>query len=510
MKAPVLLQSAGATAIFLFPVYAPAFAHPAWFRMHSHVPLRYFGLGLVFNIVALTLLFFFLSLSLDKTWLGRLLRLSLPGALAAGLFENIYIGLRGVPTRFVWPFLIFLTITCLLLVSRLVWQHGARIILRLCGAGFMGAGIFSMIVVVQLVHLSLWQPLPSYGALAPLRAESGHHNRVVWIVFDELSYDQVFEHRFDKLALPNFEKLREISTVFSNVRPAAIVTELAIPSMFLGRALDRVYVTNGDRFLVAAPGEPLRPFEAGETPFALATSHGMTTSVVGWYNPYCSILSPYLNQCYWTYDPLSPAVFIEGDRFWQNVKDTWDRYRIVLHPAREERSLDYQVRTYQSLMTRADGALAQNRLDFIFIHLPLPHPAGFYDRETGRFDTSGTRSYIDNLALTDKALGQLLSDLEQSPRWQDTSVLVCGDHSWRTFVWRLGRHWTTEDQVASRGGIYDPRPFLLVHVASQTKPTIVTQPFALISVHGILDSLILGQKLLGQKRSKPLYGGDTP
>ena len=55
-------------------------------------------------------------------------------------------------------------------------------------------------------------PGRSYGK--PLPAATTPHQRVVWLLFDEMSYDQVFVHRFPGLELPNLDKLRGESVDF--------------------------------------------------------------------------------------------------------------------------------------------------------------------------------------------------------------------------------------------------------------------------------------------------------
>ena len=58
----------------------------------------------------------------------------------------------------------------------------------------------------------------------------------MWLLFDELSYDQTFEHRFPGLAMPAFDKFKSESVVFSDLKPAGYYTDRVIPALFLGTA----------------------------------------------------------------------------------------------------------------------------------------------------------------------------------------------------------------------------------------------------------------------------------
>jgi hypothetical protein len=464
-------------------------------RMHSPAPVTSYALAMIANLVFLTAVVSLLWFGIAKTRLAAWLQLCLPGVLAASLLEAIYLYKGGAPSTKLWvvTFLVSLALTFLL---RGKWPRGYRGTLHLCHAALMGLGVFGLLVIVQLAHLAHWQPAPNFTDNLPMTSArpSISRPRVVWILMDELSYDQVFEHRAAGLALPNFDALRQSSTLFTDVQPASEATQTAVPSLMLGKVVDRADYTSNNRYLIAFPGQPLQPFPAVDTPFALAQKQGLFTSVIGWYNPYCTMLAPYLNHCYWTREVLTPAAFIVGDSFWKNIEDAWARYWMAVHSPQEQRPLVYLAKTCQDMTQRADTQLAQTTPDFVFLHLPLPHPPGFYNRQTGRFDASNHRSYLDNLALTDITLGQLLTTMQASPRWDNTSIVLCGDHSWRTFLWRKGRHWTPEDQAASRGGEFDPRPMLMVHQAGQNAPATVSQPFPLVRVHGILDSLVLGQQ----------------
>ncbi len=101
-------------------------------------------------------------------------------------------------------------------------------------------------------------------------------------------------------------------------------------------------------------------------------------------------------------------------------------------------------------------------------------------------------SYLDNLALADKTLGRIMAQLEQSPRWKDTTVIVQGDHSWRVMLWDGLPAWTDEDDQAARGG-FDPRPALLIHNAGQTQPGTDGDARSLLFVHEALEDVLSGR-----------------
>jgi hypothetical protein len=514
MKLRTWLQGAGVAALVLFPFYRSLLNPAGEVRMHSPVSASSLALSLVANLILVVLLCVcvFLSKWLRATPLWALLRFLLPALVLAAVAETVYIASTGgESTRLLIGVLLVTLFLSLLLHLR--WHRTEQKLLQLSGAILVGLGFFCIFVFVQLLRWAAWHPLPnSTGETITETTNRAGRPRIIWILFDELSYQQVFGDRYPNLQLPNFDEFRKSSTLFTDAQPIINFTELAIPSVLLGQPINRVTYTTANQLRVGGADGPLFPFDAARTPFAKARNRGLTTGVVGWYNAYCGILLPYLNQCYWTNGYFDPVIFARRD-FWQNLVSPWVLYgRILGHPRQmlskryradyieelmmpvPEQYIDKRIRNYHDLMQHGIQMLEPSGPDFVFLHLPLPHPPGFYNRKTQQFDASGKRSYIDNVALTDRTLGELLEILRKSPRWKDTSVVICGDHSWRVYTWRGTQDWTPEDEAASHGGVFDPRPLLMVHLTGQTTPATVNEPFPLLRLHNILNDLVTGKQ----------------
>jgi len=166
----------------------------------------------------------------------------------------------------------------------------------------------------------------------------------------------------------------------------------------------------------------------------------------------------------------------------------------LLSPARADRDLcafDLRLRrqTQIDLQQHALQILRADQADFVFLHLSIPHSPNTWSRASNTFTTQCGSSYLDNLALTDRVLGQILATLQSSPRWSQTTLIVQGDHGWRTALWRGLPAWTQEDEQASRG-LFDPRPALLIHQPAQSQPQTVAIPWPLIQIHSVVEQLL--------------------
>jgi Sulfatase len=368
--------------------------------------------------------------------------------------------------------------------------------LRKAGSSLLaGFAIFGLVVTWQLGRAMLWRPGPQAFTFV-IPAAAAHKPRLVWILFDELAYQPTFEARDPSLQLPSFDRLRGESTLYSDMTPIAYRTTKVVPSMLLGRDVTDVAYTVDNRYLVQTQDDPhWKLFDANATLFGMARQHGLTTSIVGWYIAYCPVFVGIATDCYWTNEdaqdrgPTSlSASFAE---------DVWFPLRIlaekIVSPSRAWADVaawnaEGHAASVQDVGQHALQTVVTSQADIIYLHLPAPHPPTVWDRRTGKFALGG--SYLDSLAFSDKLLGQILDRLEAQPRWAETTLIVQGDHSWRTQMWRPLPGWSAEDERISHGGHFDPRPVLMVHAAGQQSAKTVTTPTSVMYVHDFVAAEI--------------------
>lgn len=373
------------------------------------------------------------------------------------------------------------------------------------GLGIVFA-VFGLCSIVQLLMVMAWRPGPqeirtAWSASAqPAGAKPARaHARVVWILFDELSYDQIFEHRAHDLALPNFDALRGESTLYTDMQPIGLKTVKIIPSLFTGKVIDDYRFQFNNRFLVHFTGvKGLHALDGGGTVFHDARAAGWRTAIVGWYNPYCTIYASALDSCYWSSFDRMDGDMAQRDSLWRNTWRPLKRLGTELRSPKlaDRKSCDFDVRqrlkTELDLQQHAMKLLKDDQADFVYLHLAVPHSPNIWSRSSGSYARGCGSSYVDNLALADRELGEMMAELKQSPRWKDTTVIVQGDHSWRIMLWDDLAAWTVEDEQASRGK-FDPRPALLIHNAGQTQPATDARALSLEYVHGAVEDALHGK-----------------
>jgi Sulfatase len=325
--------------------------------------------------------------------------------------------------------------------------------------------------------------------------------RVIWLLLDELSYQQVYEQRFPGLKLDAFDQLAAQSTVFTHVVPTARTTEIAVPSLMTGVPVDRVSASssNGLLSLHNAKTNRWQPFDPHQTIFQDALTEGYSTGVAGWYNPYCRILPSVLDRCFWTNNtfPIEPG--LHAGRPFAEVLPVpafriYDAAKSLLRGRTQDtRYTDLEanlhIADFNNIFRAAERLFEDPSIDFIFLHVPAPHPGGIYDRKTSSFTTHNA-SYIDNLALADKSVFHIRDLLEKNGTWDSSAIVVMGDHSWRTWVWSDSLAWTAEDEAASHGGQFDDRPGYIVKLPHQQKPARIDDQFEAVRTRALLDGII--------------------
>jgi hypothetical protein len=349
---------------------------------------------------------------------------------------------------------------------------------------------------------SLNTQMPLHRAVANRSANAGRP-RIIWIVFDELSYDQLYERRFQGLQLPAFDQLAAQATVFTHVIPAGIRTEQVLPSLMTGDRVDGISVSDDWQHLsIHNPDtKTWQQFDDHDTVFQDALNAGYSTAVAGWYNPYCRIMPAVLDHCFWALEALGPNGLVPNATTEANMlaplrylAESQSVHRflplVTRIPAFSGSRSEPHISDYLNLLDAADKVLDDRSEDFALLHLPIPHPGGIYNRATGQFALRHS-TYIDNLALADKCLAHLRAKLEQTHEWDSSTIVIIGDHSWRTtLLWRSATDWTQEDEAASQGGTFDDRPAYIVKLPQQTVGTRIEAPFAAVNTRKLLDALL--------------------
>jgi len=494
-----LCQCIGLSSLILVVNYGDLLGGGADVRMHTPFPVARICYAQIADIFVVALVLFVIFTIAARTRFYPWMRLVAAIVLPPYLIQR---------TQSFFPFdlieglvlILLVAWAAVLLLLLLRFSKWYRRLMRVGSAIAASLIVFAACSIAQLLWVATWKPAPNQidAAWAATPQPPRTHPLLVWIVFDELSYDQVFEHRARDLNLPNFDALRNQSTLFTDTQPAGYHTVKIIPSLLTGKIVDGIRYNFHNRLWVRREDDQKwSPIDGAQTVFADAGKAGWRTAAVGWYNPYCAIYSDAIQNCYWTNHDMFDGLMAQNAPFWTNVYTPLEQVvRELKSPARADRHLcSFEVRhrfvTESDLQQHAFQLLHTDQADFVFLHFAIPHSPNIWSRIDGDYTQSCDSSYLDNLALTDRVLGRVLATLTASPRWSDTTLIVQGDHGWRIDAWNWLPAWTPEDDAASRG-VFDQRPALLIHQSGQTAPQTVPQPWPIIQLHSVVEQIIQG------------------
>jgi len=495
-----LCQSIGLASIILVMNYGDLLGGGADVRMHVPFSLVGICLAQIADILLLGLVIFVVLVLLKRTRFYPLTRLLLaiviPPYIILRLRSEIPFNVENgllVLGSFVWA--------GVLLLLLLKYNGYYRRIMRFGNFAGVFLAFFALTSIAQILFVMRWHPGPYQHTvdwahtLQPPRV----HPKIVWIIFDELSYDQLFAHRAKDLPLPNFDALRSQSTLFTDTQPIGYKTVKIIPSLLIGHTVDDYRFSFRNRLWVHNLGEhDFHPITGADSLFGDAKEQGWRTSAVGWYNPYCTIYGDAIDDCYWMNLDRIDGNMSQRATFWRNTYEPLKQVvREIKAPERADRDtctfdVRNRLKTTLDLEKHTFDTLKTDQSDFVFLHLSIPHSPNIWSRIEDNYTQFCDSSYLDNLALTDKVLGRIMQELRASPRWNDTTVVVEGDHSWRIDLWEPMPAWTDEDDAASRGG-FDPRPAVLIHQAGQTTPETNSRPWSILNIHEVLEQVLHGQ-----------------
>jgi hypothetical protein len=403
---------------------------------------------------------------------------------------------EGVP----WIGHILAAIEIALLAGLVMTVLGRPIVLR-AARGVTYAAFFVMPgILIDFVWFhpgsepaSDFMPEPPQPILGPrLTFSNKPAPRFIWIIFDEFDQRLAFDARPDSVFLPELDRLRSESVVANHALQAGEMTDLSIPALLTGQALESSKVV-GAKMMVVRPSSSSAWIDLHDRSnlFQRVRDLGVNAAVAGWHFPYCRLFGDQVVRCLATSGGVPDALRPESQASefgifktvaflfqlrWGALLDVFD------NGAREERVLESsaqhkQLDQYLMIRKRALADAVDPQIGLLYLHFPAPHLFAIYDRKHGDFSLSDATSYLDNLALVDRTVGELRRTLERADLWDSTNLLISGDHGLRPWLWRDGYNWTPEMDRLTAGGVSTTVPFIL-KLAGQRKGAMYNQPFS--------------------------------
>ena len=502
-RAEVIACGYGLAGLALAPQASPMLVALDRVLLHQKYSLVTVPLGLLLYYTIFGALCSLLVFGISRIREGWVRRLGFALLICVGLRLARYVFLMWMKTPRAWSVSrnVLHLLSIVIVVLAVVSAHWFYTTLKKFQFLIPGIGIFALLMWFQLVRFAVAtdrvsrQPGPTLAAAFP---QSPLKHRVVWIVFDELSYREMFDRASaNGLSLPTFDSVRAHSVSFRNVVPAAYMTEFAVPGLFLGTTVEDVGAGNPRQLTVHYAGnDGFTAFDPQATIFGELHRQHLNSAVVGWYYPYCDLLATVVSTCQWETDNMKnlvPGMYAEQS-VWKNATSFLRRTIQNLAGRKSDPPIRWEPverqRSYKRIMSAAVSDIATPGNSLIFVHIPVPHPLGFFDRRTGTMSNGG--SYLDNLVLADRTLQALLDAVQASKESNVTTVIVTSDHSWRVEMWRRYPHWLPEEAAAAPA-TFDARIPMLVDFPDQHEGLEIDKPFEALRSRSMISGILQGE-----------------
>ena len=346
------------------------------------------------------------------------------------------------------------------------------------------------------------------GPYAPKQPASATAPKpVVMIIFDELDYHIAFENRPPGLELPELDRLAAQSVRTTQAYPPAGETLLSIPALVTGRRISAAQAI-GPRQLqtTLADSKQIEMLNGAPTMFSAWRAAGGNAVAVGFLHPYCRVFNESLVDCAWVADYAGqsrehvPGLTMAETATIQaaQVLDAFPlvgrlgvRRMLVDRTKAARRGRQGRgVKRFEYLLGESKRILEQRAGDLTYLHLPVPHWPFFFDRAQGTYVSQGQRTYLDNLALMDRTLGELRQIMERSGAWDASTVLITADHWFRFNMWKP---WKSRGESAALGRDTDFRVPLLVKFPGQTSAQVYEKPLNTVLIPDLVAAIGAGR-----------------
>jgi hypothetical protein len=285
--------------------------------------------------------------------------------------------------------------------------------------------------------------------------------RVVIALFDMCDFGVAFARRPESLDLPGFDALRGAALFTTNAVSPGNQTMRSLPSLLTGTAVDSVVAVAPAQLKLLGNARKPDIWGEGATLLSEAKRRGMRSSVIGWYLPYCATFGSLLDSC-WSAPNAAirsfPAQLVDqarsamGMSLARSAVDDW---------------ADAHTRLLEAQRAEAFRIITSGRSRLVFLHIAVPHWPWIYDRRARAervVDPSRADGYLDNLALADSVLREILYEVNNDPH---TTLVVTADHPYAPPLWA---------PALPRWFVNDPRVPFIVRLPGQREPIEYDRP----------------------------------
>ena len=323
-------------------------------------------------------------------------------------------------------------------------------------------------------------------------------NRIIWLVFDELDYNLIYDLRPDGICLEELDKLKQNAFFATKAMQPAGNTPESIMSYLSGKQIKELgSIKNYNELIYYTLNGEEGSTKKDESIFSKANSRGYKSCAIGWQLPFTNFFSEYLFQAKILNPSESYFAKLKGNKnlfYFNRVIFSmclsklfdWCSSKAVLW------RLNIMKDVYTKSISFLNDVIEQGQSDFIFYHVSIPHYPGIYNMKNSRF-TKDESSYYDNVVLVDKTISKIRKEIEKSSRKDETILIITSDHWFRKDLWGSHPAFFPNNMNALCAKREKPYIPVIIEMPKQ-QPLMYEKSFNAIIIHDIIVK-IMDQKI---------------
>ena len=442
------------------------------FNINNYYPLDGYDLNIILTTLFAFLIFFltnYFIISYLKiksslffsTYLSLLLILALNSMRSSLNFS--FMSLKNIYT------LIFFIIIIITLISIIIKKK------NLINKFFVTLGLltcpFFIIIIIKIIfNVSLLSPISYKNIYKPIINKKNYvystaidKTKIVWIIFDQLDSRYFEKEALEKYNLNNFSEIMSNSDYYKKYTPITDETTKEIPSILSGKNFSKYkYAIKEKKIRIKYndnDNDNYTFWDNNKTIFKTLKKNNLNIYINGWYHPYCTLFEEYYYKCFHTlygyFTTLKFRGFVKSFLF--QFISIFPGYEFLIEKFKINKLAIFTQKGSEFLEAKTNfsnsssdflNTLKENKLDFYFLHSSVPHEPFIYNSNKKKLINNyytEKSSYINNLKLVDKFLGEVIKTLKKNNIFESSVIIAQGD----TGIGKDYINSTLEDRIGS-------------------------------------------------------------
>ena len=272
-------------------------------------------------------------------------------------------------------------------------------------------------------------------ARTPLNANNKPKN-IYFLVFDELSYQYLYEDSEVKEKFASIKKLASDSTNYHLAFAPGSSTMQSMPSYIAGMKLNKVQVVNNKIVSANTGGSVEDVIFSAANIFKTAKALGYKTALIGWYHDYCSFLYQDLDYCR-AYSLYKHTPLIDEFSLLNPIATNLGLlpYQKPFWYLKSQAAISNQINTVKKSLQSSLHSINTHNPSFQLFHFSIPHTPFIYDGNDYIYRNDAYSQndiyYNKQLLLVDKIVGQLINELKVLDAYNSSTIILTSDHNYR-------------------------------------------------------------------------------